>query len=333
MRSMILATVLIAVLTATASAIVVDGQVMRPVTTYSIIARDPVTGQLGVAVQSHWFSVGTTVPWIRAGIGAVATQSLTDVTYGVIGLAMMAAGKTAEEALQGAIRSDQTPQWRQVGMIDAFGNQAVHTGRKCIRHAGHVSGDGFIVMANLMERPTVWEAMATAYRESEGELADRMLAALDAAQAEGGDIRGRQSAAIIIVSGDPTGIPFRDTVMDLRVDDHPQPLVELRRLVNLSRAYQFMNDGDERLAQSDAAGAKLAYNSAMELAPDNTEIQFWSAVTLFSGGQEQQALVIFKQVFAEDRRWMEVLRRLPMSDLLANDDGQVNRILAVADQD
>ncbi len=219
-----------------AHAMVVDGRPLWSVATFSIVARDSATGELGVAVQSHWFSVGSVVPWVEAGVGAVATQSLVEVSYGPLGLEMMRSGKTAEKALNGLLKADENPQWRQVGMIDAHGNRAVHTGKKCIREAGHVAGATFICMANLMEKGTVWQAMADAFTRTEGDLADRMLAALDAAQDEGGDIRGRQSAAMVVVTGTPTGIPYRDRVIDIRVEDSPEPLRELRRLVGINRA-------------------------------------------------------------------------------------------------
>jgi uncharacterized Ntn-hydrolase superfamily protein len=330
MRTILLSLVLLAFATSLAHAIVIDGKPVRPVTTYSIVARDPETGQLGVAVQSHWFSVGSSVPWVEAGVGAVATQSLVEISYGPLGLELMRSGKTAQQALTGLLEMDETPQWRQVGMIDAFGDRGVHTGKKCIREAGHVAGDNFICMANLMEKNTVWQAMADAYRNTEGDLADRMMAALEAAQAEGGDIRGKQSAAMVIVTGDPTGIPYQDRLVDLRVEDSPDPLKELRRLLNVSRAYRFMNQGDERLAANDEAGALAAYSKAMELAPQITEIQFWAALTLFTNGQEEEALKNFRQVFAKDTNWIEVVRRLPYADLLNNDDGQVDRILSAA---
>ncbi|MEE9270005.1 MAG: DUF1028 domain-containing protein [Candidatus Krumholzibacteria bacterium] len=330
MRSLILSVLLLVLCLSPAASIVVDDQVVRPVTTYSIVARDPKTGQLGVAVQSHWFSVGSNVPWVRAGVGAVATQSLTDVSYGPLGLEMMQSGKSAEQALRGLLRADENPQWRQVGMIDAAGNRAVHTGRKCIREAGHVSGKDFIVMANLMEKATVWEAMARAFRASDGDLTEKMLAALEAAQDEGGDIRGRQSAAIVVVTGKPIGVPYRDTIVDLRVEDNPEPVKELRRLVGINRAYRFMNEGDERLTDKDTEGALEAYSSAMKLAPNITEIQFWSALTLFTTGHEKTAIEYFKEVFAKDSNWVTVLKRLPKADLLDNDDGQVERILSAA---
>ena len=330
MRRTILTAVALCVCAQGVLAVVIDGRAVKPVTTYSIVARDPKTGQLGVAVQSHWFSVGSVVPWVRAGVGAVATQSLTEVTYGPLGLALMAAGKTADQALEGLLRADATPQWRQVGMIDANGGRAVHTGRKCIREAGHVSGPNFICMANLMERPTVWDAMAEAFKSAEGDLADRMLAALEAAEDEGGDIRGRQSAALIVVTGEPTGIPYRDKIFDLRVDDHEDPVGELRRLLRINRAYDYMNQGDAYMTANDLEAATEAYAKAMELAPEITEIQFWTAITMFAQGHEEEALQHFKVIFAKDRSWMEVVRRLPQADLLENDDGQVDRILAAA---
>ncbi len=327
MRSTCLVVLLLSLAVSSVEAVVVEGIGVKPVTTFSIIARDPETGDLGVAVQSHWFSVGSTVPWVKAGVGAVATQSLTDVTYGPLGLDLMQAGKTAEQALKGLVESDMHPEWRQVGMIDAKGNRAAHTGKQCIREAGHVIGEDFIVMANLMEKNTVWQAMAEAYRKSAGDLAERMLAALDAAQKEGGDIRGRQSAAMIIVRGKSTGVDYKDRIIDLRVEDHPAPLVELRRLVTLNRAYVLMNDGDERMTQRDTKGALAAYSRAVEIAPEVTEIKYWVALTMFSEGMQNDALKIFHDVFEKEPLWVEVTKRLPAAGLLLNDAGQLQRIL------
>ncbi|MBP2681130.1 MAG: hypothetical protein H6Q78_993, partial [Candidatus Krumholzibacteriota bacterium] len=308
MRFTWFAALLMTLAVSSAEAVVIDGVWVKPVTTFSIVARDPETGQLGVAVQSHWFSVGSTVPWVKAGVGAVATQSLTDVTYGPLGLDLMQAGKTAEQALKGLIESDAHPEWRQVGMIDAKGSRAAHTGKQCIREAGHIIGDDFIVMANLMEKNTVWQAMADAYRSTSGDLAQRMLAALDAAQREGGDIRGRQSAAMIIVRGQSTGVDYKDRIIDLRVEDNPAPLVELRRLVTLNRAYVLMNDGDEKMTQRDTAGALAAYTRAVELAPEVTEIRYWVALTMFCEGMEDDALQIFHEVFVKEPLWVEVTK-------------------------
>jgi uncharacterized Ntn-hydrolase superfamily protein len=330
LRVKLLAVLLVCLGSSRAPAIVIDGSSARPVTTYSIVARDPETGQLGVAVQSHWFSVGSVVPWVEAGVGAVATQSLTDVTYGPLGLELMRTGKTPEQTLAGLIEADEHPEWRQVGMIDAAGNRAAHTGNRCIREAGHVIGEDFVVMANLMEKSTVWEAMAEAYRSSTGDLAERMLAALDAAQREGGDIRGRQSAAMIVVRGQSTGVDYRDRLIDLRVEDSPNPLAELRRLVTLNRAYYMMNEGDERMVERDSQAALEAYGRAMALAPDVTEIRYWVALTMFSEGMEDEALKLFREVFEREPFWVEVTKRLPAAGLLLNDAGELDRILDVA---
>ena len=209
----------------------------RPVATYSIVARDPATGTIGVAVQSHWFSVGSVVSFAEAGVGAVATQSFVDPSYGPLGLTLMRTGRTAPEALQALLAGDSGREVRQVGMVDAQGRVATHTGNLCIPAAGGQSGAGYVVQANLMEKPSVWPAMARAFEAARGDLAERMLAALEAAEAEGGDIRGRQSAALVVVKAASTGRPWADRLFDLRVEDHAEPLRELRRLVGLQRAY------------------------------------------------------------------------------------------------
>jgi len=216
--------------------------------TYSIVARDPESGELGVAVQTGTFGVGTGVPWAEAGVGAVATQSITEHSYGPFGLDLMKAGRSAEEALAGLVASDAKERFRQVGMVDAAGRAAAHTGAGCIRDCGHVVGDGFAVQANMMARDTVWDAMADAYGRATGSLARRLLAALDAAEAEGGDFRGPQSAAILVVQGEPTGFPWKGRVSNLRVDDHADPLGELRRL--LDREEDYRADRPDHLPES-----------------------------------------------------------------------------------
>ncbi len=285
-----------------------DGQ---PISTYSIVARDPATGEMGVAVQSHWFSVGSVVTWGEAGVGVVATQSFAEVSYGPLGLELMRSGKTAGQALAALLAADPHPEVRQVAMIDRHGNVAVHTGSQCIAAAGHHQGEQVSTQANLMERDTVWDAMAAAFEASAGDLADRLLAALDAAQSEGGDIRGMQSAALLVVPGESAGAPWRERLADLRVEDHPQPLQELRRLLQVHRAYERMNDGDERLAEGDAAGALAEYAAAAALDPENVEIRFWQAVTLAQSGRLEDALPLFREVFGLEPRWREVTRRLP----------------------
>jgi uncharacterized Ntn-hydrolase superfamily protein len=300
---------------------------LRPVATYSIVARDPKTGELGVAVQSHWFSVGSVVPWAEAGVGAVATQSIVDPSYGPLGLALMKAGRTAPEALAALLAGDAGREVRQVGMVDAQGRAATHTGRLAIPAAGGLQGPGFVVQANLMEKSSVWPAMARAFEAAQGDLAERLLAALDAAQAEGGDIRGRQSAAIVVVKAASTGKPWADRIFDLRVEDHPEPLKEIRRLVEVQRAYNHMGQGDDCVAAKDWAGAEREYGAAETMQPGNAEMAFWHAVALASNGRVEAARPLFQKAFAADPRWRELLKRLPGVEQLPKDPKLLEAIL------
>jgi len=301
----------------------------RPVHTYSIVARDAGTGELGVAVQSHWFSVGAVVPWAESGVGAVATQSIVDPAYGPLGLALMRAGKTAPEALAALLAGDPGREVRQVGMVDARGGVATHTGKMDIPAAGGQAGAGYVVQANLMEKPTVWGAMARAFESARGDLAERMLAALDAGQGEGGDIRGVQSAAILVVRGTSTGRPWADKVFDLRVEDHPEPLKELRRLVGVQRAYNHMSAGDDCVAAKDWACAEREYGTAEGMQPANAEMAFWHGVALASNGKMDAARPLFHRAFAADPRWRELVTRLPSVDQLPKDPRLMEAILAV----
>jgi uncharacterized Ntn-hydrolase superfamily protein len=302
----------------------------RPVHTYSIVARDAESGEMGVAVQSHWFSVGSLVTWGEAGVGVVATQSFIDPSYGPLGLALMRAGRSASQALEALKKADPHPEVRQVAMLDAKGGVAAHTGEKCIPGAGHIVGENFSVQANLMLNDEIWPAMARAFRETEGDLAGRLLAALDAAEAVGGDIRGRQSAAILIVKGQSTGRPWADTRMNLRVEDHPEPLKELRRLVAVHRAYQHMNQGDLAIELGDAEGALREYGAAEKMFPDNREMKFWHAVALANLGRVEESLPLFREVFAGDRNWAVLLPRLPVVEILKIDEAALKKILATA---
>ena len=302
----------------------------RPVHTFSIIARDPATGELGVAVQSHWFSVGAIVPWAEAGIGAVATQSFVDPSYGKLGLDLMRAGRSAPDALKALLAGDVGRDVRQVAMIDAQGRVDAWTGKNDIQAAGHVVGKDFSVQANLMANDKVWPAMAHAFETTKGDLAERMLAALDAAQNEGGDIRGRQSAALIVVSGKPTGRAWQDRVFDLRVDDSPDPLKELRRLVTLQRAYNHMNAGDLAVEKKDNEGALREYSAATKLVPDSAEMIYWHAVALVNMNRVEESLPLFRKVFAMDSNWAVLTPRLVKAGLLPNDEKLIERILAVA---
>ena len=302
---------------------------LRPVHTFSIVARDPATGELGVAVQSHWFSVGPIVPWAEAGVGAVATQSFVDPSYGKNGLELMRGGTSAPEALKQLLATDEGRDVRQVAMIDAKGRVDAWTGKNDIQAAGHIVGQNFSAQANLMLNNRVWPAMARAFETTKGDLADRMLAALDAAQAAGGDIRGRQSAAIIVVTGKPTGLAWKDRTFDLRVDDSPQPLVELRRLVKLQRAYNHMNAGDLAVEKKDNEGALREYGAAEKLVPTSAEMIYWHAVALVNMGRVDESLPLFRKVFAMDRNWITLTPRLPKSGLLPDDPKVIKRIVSV----
>jgi uncharacterized Ntn-hydrolase superfamily protein len=305
-------------------------QLRRPVHTFSIVARDPATGELGVAVQSHWFAVGPIVPWAEAGVGAVATQALVDSSYGPLGLDLMRAGRSAPEALKALLAADKGRDVRQVAMIDAQGRVAAHTGSKAIQAAGDIVGENFSAQANLMLNDRVWPAMAQAFQSASGDLADRMLAALDAAQSAGGDIRGKQSAALIVVSAKPTGRPWADYIFNLRVDDSSEPLKELRRLVNLQRAYNHMNAGDLAMEKKDHEAALREYGAAERLVPDNAEMIYWHAVALVNMGRVEESLPLFRRVFALDPNWATLTPRLVQSEMLPGDPKVMERILSVA---
>lgn len=299
--------------------------------TYSIVARDPKTGQMGVAVQSHWFSVGSIVTWGEAGVGVVATQSVVDPGYGQKGIELMRGGSSAPDALARLLAADTEREVRQVAMLDARGRVAAHTGKLCIAEAGHIVGDQFSAQANIMASNRVWPAMARAFEQAEGDLADRLLAALDAAQAEGGDLRGRQSAAILVVAPQSSGRPWAgaDRLFDLRIEDHPEPLKELRRLVRLQRAYDHANRGDQRVSEKRIDEALKEYAAAAALAPEIVELPFWQAVTLINIGREGEAMAIFRDVFAKEPAWADLVPRLPAANQLPNDPKLIDRIVAL----
>ena len=302
--------------------------------TYSIVARDPETGQLGVAVQSHAFSVGPIVPWARAGVGAVATQSMVDPGYGPKGLELLAIGCSAEESLAELIAADEKAAERQVAVVDTHGGVAAHTGAHCIPAAGHVRGDGFSCQANMMLNDTVWDAMAAAYREADGDLAARLLAVLHAAESEGGDIRGRESSALLVVAAVDSGRPwmYADVLVDLRVEDHPEPLFELERLLNLQRAFSHAEEADRRQETGDMSGFWEEFSAAEHYAPDNVELQFWKGVTLAEQGRESEARTTLVDVYRRDPNWAELLRRLPIVDPALDDPKLVERLAALPTQ-
>lgn len=297
--------------------------------TFSIVARDSVTGEMAVGVQSHWFSVGTSVSWGQSGTGVVATQSFIDKSYGPNGLALMKQGLTAQQALDSLLKKDAGREVRQVAFIDSKGNVAVHTGKNCIQYASDIKGANFSVQSNMMLSNTVCKNMADAFRASFGKpLGERVLAALDAAQQAGGDIRGMQSAALIVVSGNATDV-WNDKKIDVRVDDNAAPLKELRRLYNLYIAYQHMNNGDLATEKNDMGTAMNEYRAAMKMFPENVEMQYWTAITLANNKRVSEALPMLKKIFLADKNWKELTKRLPSVGLLTVSEQDLEKIMGL----
>ncbi len=311
------------------NALAEPGKPLRPVSTYSIVARDPDTGELGTAVQSHWFSVGSIVIWAEPGIGAVATQSFVEPSYGPLGLQLMRTGKTASQALTALLAADEHADVRQVGMVDANGFVANHTGSNAIAEHCNITGENYAVQANMMWKSTVCSAMATAFENGAGDLAERLMLALEAAQGEGGDVRGKQSAALLVVSGDISLPAWGGREFELRIEDHPTPLLELRRLLTMARAYQLMNAGDEHMTNGDMEQAVIAYSGAEALVPDSHEMVFWHAATLAAAGEVDESLPLFKKAFDAWPLWRDLVQRLPAAGLMPDDPELMDRILAV----
>jgi uncharacterized Ntn-hydrolase superfamily protein len=275
--------------------------------TYSLVARDAETGELGVAVQSHWFSVGPIVPWAQAGVGAVATQANVEVSYGPRALALLAAGSTAAAALERLTAEDAGAATRQVAIVDAAGRTAAHTGSECMAAAGDVSGAGVSCQANIMANDTVWGAMLEAYQGEGGALRERLLRALDAAEEAGGDLRGRQSAAILIVPA--AGEPW-ESLLSLRVEDHEEPLQELRRLCALQDAYALAWDADALAGEGNHEQAAVLYRRAAELAPGNDELCFWAGLSTAHLGDVEGGVRLVAEAIAVQPGWLELLGRL-----------------------
>jgi uncharacterized Ntn-hydrolase superfamily protein len=277
-------------------------------------------------VQSHYFSVGSIVSWAEPGVGAVATQSVVEPAYGPRGLGQLRRGASAPDALRRLLGDDEQADVRQVAIVDSHGRVAVHTGARCIREAGHRLADGVSAQANMMERPTVPGAMLEAFRASDADLAGRLLAALEAAEREGGDIRGRQSAAVVVVAPRASGQPMQDRPVDLRVEDHPDPVAELRRLAGVHSAYAHVEVADELAAAGDVEGAMAEYAAAHAKQPGNAELAFWHGVTLAANGREAEARELLERAYAERDGWRELLRRLPASGLFPDDEELIARL-------
>jgi len=298
---------------------------MQFAATYSIVAFDPETKQLGAAVQSHWFNVADVI-WVQPLVGAVATQSLASFDYGPRIMARLDNGEAPGDVLDSLLEEDDDRAVRQIGVATPNGI-VTYTGDGCIRHAGHCTGEHYSIQANLMENATVWEAMATAYEACDGDLAECLMTALEAGEAEGGDLRGMQSCALVVMRGDPTGRTWEDKVVDIRVDDHEQPLVELRRSLDVAKAYDWMISGEKLLLARRPEEAVEAHEQAMALAGERTEIAFWTAVTYAAVGRVEEALPLFRRCFDRHENWRELLRRLPESGLLSIETAVLERIL------
>jgi uncharacterized Ntn-hydrolase superfamily protein len=280
-----------------------------------------------VAVQSHFFNVGSIVSWAEPGVGAVATQSLVEPAFGPDGLELMRDGKSAPAALQQLLESDPGEAVRQVALVDRGGRVAVHTGMRCIAHAGHALGEQVSAQANMMERETVPRAMIRAYSEAGGRpLPERLLAALEAAEGEGGDVRGRQSAAMVVVTARASGSPTKDRPVDLRVDDHADPVRELRRLLRLQGAYAHASAGDDLAGAGDLAGALVEYETAHRAHPENLELAFWYGLALAGNGREDEAIRVLRAPFQAHPGWVELLKRLPAAGLFPDDDELIARL-------
>ncbi len=290
-----------------------------PAHTFSIVARDPITGEMGVAVQSHWFSVGTVVSWGEAGVGVVATQSFANPAFGPDGLNLLRGGSSAKEAVRRLADADEGRDFRQLAIVGKKGAPAAFTGAKCVAEAGHEVGKHCSAQANMMLKDTVWHAMIQSFESTEGSLAERLFAALEAAQGEGGDIRGRQSAAILVVRGEATGKIWKDRAIDLRVEDSPDPLRELKRLMRVQRAYESMDAGDVYVEKGQMEEAMRSYSEAEGLFPQNEEMKFWVAVTLANCGKIPEARKRMRAVVRKNANWKTLLHRIEKNGVLKVD--------------
>jgi uncharacterized Ntn-hydrolase superfamily protein len=292
--------------------------------TFSIVARDPETGEIGAAVQSHWFNVGAVVIWGEAGVGVIATQSFVNVSFGLRGLVLLKSGLTPQLVVDSLLNSDEGKDYRQLAVLDTKGNSAAFTGKKCVEAAGHLNGENYSVQANLMANNKIWPSMEKAFKESKGPLAERLIAVLEAAQREGGDIRGKQSAAILVFKGVSSGKPWDDKLIDLRIDDNPEPIPELKRLLKVERAYDHMNNGDLAVEKGDMQKAMFEYSTAEKMFPDNEEMKFWHAVTLINKGGKDEGYKLLKEVFRMNKNYRILIPRIIKAGLLNVEEREVS---------
>ncbi len=291
----------------------------RLAATYSIVARDAKSGELGVAVQSSYFSVGTDVSWAEPGVGAIATQAIVEVAYGPRGLALLARGASAQEALGELVAQDPLAALRQVGIVDAEGRAAAHTGSACVSACAHAVGAGYSVQGNMLASDAVWQAMVPAFEKCQGDLAERLMGVLEAAEQAGGDMRGRQSAALLVVTGEQPSNHWEGRSFDLHVEDHPRPLEELRRLLTLRRAYALFQEARRTFAAGDLDGALERVARARKLQPSDLQFAFWTGVALANSGRPEQARQWLAEAFRDSDRWRELGRRLCEAGLYTGD--------------
>lgn len=296
--------------------------------TFSVVARDVNTGEMAVAVQSHWFSVGSVVSWGEAGVGVVATQSFVNKSFGPRGLDLLKNGKSPQETVDLLLLDDEGKEFRQLAILDRRGRVATHTGKNCIDMAGHSNGENFSVQANMMLNNKVVPAMEKAWKENDKlPLAERMVEVLKAAQKVGGDIRGKQSAALLVVAGEASAEPWNDRLIDLRVDDAREPIDELSRLLKVFRAYEHMNSGDLYVEKNEMQKAMDEYGKAMKMFPDNLEMQYWTAITLANNKDIKQASAMLQKIYKTDASWRELTRRLPKVGLLNVSEKELSELL------
>jgi uncharacterized Ntn-hydrolase superfamily protein len=276
--------------------------------TFSVVGRDSVTGEMAIAVESHWFSVGTVVSWGEAGVGVIATQSFVNKSFGIRGLQLLKQGLSPQEVVDSLLSNDP--------------------GKECIDYAGHLNGQNFSVQANMMLNNKVWPAMANAWKNyNKLPLAERMIEVLKAGQQAGGDVRGKQSAVLIVFAPVASDKPWDDKLIDLRVDDHPEPIQELERLLKVHRAFDHMNKGDYYSEKNDMTKAMEEYNAAMKMFPQNLEMQYWTAITLANNHQVNKAVEMLQKIYKKDPNWRELTKRLPKVNLLIVNDKDYEKLI------
>jgi uncharacterized Ntn-hydrolase superfamily protein len=254
------------------------------------VAFDPESGELGIAVASRFFAVGSVVPWARAGVGAVATQSFANTTFGWRGLDLMEQGATPEEALEILLRNDSDPDRRQIGIVAFTGESVTYSGSGCLPWAGGRSGKNYAAQGNILAGEAVVAAMEETFLSAEGTLADRIYAALVAGDAQGGDARGKQSAALLIVKEGAGYGGYTDRAIDIRVDDHPEPFKELGRLLNFAQMNYAWNQGWTLFTRKKYTEALPHMERTAVIAPDNPEVFYDLAVIRLAAGKQQPAL-------------------------------------------